>query len=38
MKFSLEELEAMSLLPTDLPDMQDGVAYSAALRAGIPPL
>lgn len=38
MKFSLEELEAMSLLPTDLPDMQDGAAYSAALRAGIPPL
>jgi hypothetical protein len=38
MKFSLEQLEAMSVLPSDVPDLQDGVAYSAALRAGIPPL
>jgi hypothetical protein len=38
MRYTLQELEAMSLLPADVPTDLDARAYSAAIRAGIPPL
>jgi hypothetical protein len=37
-RFSLAELERIDLLPADVPEDVTGAAYSAALRAGIPPL
>lgn len=36
MRFTLPELEALSLLPSDVPGSLDGPAYSAALRRGLP--
>lgn len=36
MRFTLPELEALSLLPSDVPGSLDGAAYSAALRRGLP--
>jgi hypothetical protein len=38
MRHTLAELEAFSVLPGGLPDDLDGPGYSAALRAGVPPL
>jgi hypothetical protein len=38
MRYTLQELEAMSRLPADVPTDLDTRAYSAAIRAGIPPL
>jgi hypothetical protein len=36
MRFTLPELETLSLLPSDVPGSLDGPAYSAALRRGLP--
>lgn len=38
MRFTLPELESIGLLPSDVPGILEGPAYSAALRSGIPPL
>lgn len=38
LRFTLTELETISLLPSDSPGSLNGPAYSAALRAGIPDL
>jgi hypothetical protein len=38
MRYPLAELEAISVLPGGLADDLDGPGYSAALRAGVPPL
>lgn len=37
MHYTLPELQAMTRLPADVPTSLDSRAYSAALRAGIPP-
>ena len=36
MRFTLPELDALSLLPTDVPGTLDGPGYSAALRRDLP--
>jgi hypothetical protein len=38
MRYTLPELQAMSHLPRDVPLTLDSRAWSAAIRAGIPPL